>query len=139
MFEHTIKVHGFHLDLYQHVNNARYLEFLEDARWAMFEQCALVPLMVERALGAHIVHMDLSFKAPATLYDTLKITSYVSRIGNKSYVIRQEIVNQKTDTLVLEANITSCIVDNNTKKSIVIEGEVLEGIKFFQQDQVSTS
>ena len=24
-----IKVRGFHLDVYQHVNNARYLEFLE--------------------------------------------------------------------------------------------------------------
>ena len=28
-----IKVRGFHLDVYQHVNNARYLEFLEEARW----------------------------------------------------------------------------------------------------------
>ena len=28
-----IKVRGYHLDGYQHVNNARYLEFLEEARW----------------------------------------------------------------------------------------------------------
>ena len=35
---HTpIKVRGYHLDLYGHVNNARYLEFLEEARWAYFE------------------------------------------------------------------------------------------------------
>lgn len=27
-----IKVRGYHLDVYQHVNNARYLEFLEEAR-----------------------------------------------------------------------------------------------------------
>lgn len=26
-----IKVRGYHLDVYQHVNNARYLEFLEEA------------------------------------------------------------------------------------------------------------
>ena len=25
-----IKVRGYHLDVYQHVNNARYLEFLEE-------------------------------------------------------------------------------------------------------------
>ncbi|WP_193386247.1 acyl-CoA thioesterase, partial [Yersinia pestis] len=31
---HThIKVRGFHIDVFQHVNNARYLEFLEEARW----------------------------------------------------------------------------------------------------------
>ncbi len=29
---HThIKVRGFHIDVFQHVNNARYLEFLEEA------------------------------------------------------------------------------------------------------------
>ena len=28
-----IKVRGYHLDVYQHVNNARYTEFLEEARW----------------------------------------------------------------------------------------------------------
>ena len=35
--ETIIKVHGYHLDVYQHVNNARYLEFLEEARWNALE------------------------------------------------------------------------------------------------------
>ena len=39
MNHHTyIKVRGYHLDGYQHVNNARYLEFLEEARWGYLEQ-----------------------------------------------------------------------------------------------------
>ncbi len=32
----TIRIRGYHLDGYGHVNNARYLEFLEEARWAYF-------------------------------------------------------------------------------------------------------
>ena len=28
-----LTVRGFHCDMFAHVNNARYLEFLEDARW----------------------------------------------------------------------------------------------------------
>ena len=28
-----IVIRGYHLDAYRHVNNARYLEFLEEARW----------------------------------------------------------------------------------------------------------
>ena len=32
-----IRVRGYHLDLYGHVNNARYLEFLEEARWDLFD------------------------------------------------------------------------------------------------------
>ena len=33
----NIKVRGYHLNLFRHVNNARYLEFLEDARWSILE------------------------------------------------------------------------------------------------------
>lgn len=33
-----IKVRGYHLDLFQHVNNARYLEFMEEGRWAFFDE-----------------------------------------------------------------------------------------------------
>ena len=36
MHESEVRVRGFHVDVYQHVNNARYLEFLEDARWHFF-------------------------------------------------------------------------------------------------------
>ena len=35
-----IPVRGYHLDVYGHVNNARYLEFLEEARWAYFGEHA---------------------------------------------------------------------------------------------------
>jgi len=37
MIKTKIKVYGYHLDMYGHVNNARYLEFLETARWQLIE------------------------------------------------------------------------------------------------------
>lgn len=36
--EIKIKIRGYHTDSYQHVNNARYLEFLEEARWQIVEE-----------------------------------------------------------------------------------------------------
>lgn len=30
----ALRVRGYHLDGYGHVNNARYLEFMEEGRWA---------------------------------------------------------------------------------------------------------
>lgn len=32
-----LTVRNYHLDGYGHVNNARYLEFLEEARWAFLK------------------------------------------------------------------------------------------------------
>ncbi|MEK9712132.1 MAG: thioesterase family protein, partial [Thalassolituus sp.] len=33
-----IRVRGYHLDVYQHVNNGRYMEFIEEARWAFMDE-----------------------------------------------------------------------------------------------------
>lgn len=33
-----LTVRNYHLDGYGHVNNARYLEFLEEARWTFFQE-----------------------------------------------------------------------------------------------------
>jgi len=30
-----IKVRGYHMDFYGHINNARYLELLEEGRWSL--------------------------------------------------------------------------------------------------------
>ena len=39
MVVHTeIMVRGYHLDMFGHVNNARYLEFLEEGRWTFFDK-----------------------------------------------------------------------------------------------------
>ena len=39
---HRILVHNCHLDGYGHVNNARYLEFLEQARWTYFRRAGVL-------------------------------------------------------------------------------------------------
>ena len=44
MHQTVVRVRGYHLDVFQHVNNARYLEFLEEARWSYFEDTGLTPL-----------------------------------------------------------------------------------------------
>ena len=46
-----IKVRGYHLDVYQHVNNARYLEFLEEARWDGLESTSTLTTAARLCLG----------------------------------------------------------------------------------------
>lgn len=38
-----LTVRNYHLDGYGHVNNARYLEFLEEARWAFLRNTVYCP------------------------------------------------------------------------------------------------
>ena len=46
-----IKVRGYHVDIYGHVNNARYVEFLEEARWAFAEDSLDLAQWQEQGIG----------------------------------------------------------------------------------------
>ena len=125
MFEYDIKVRGFHLDLYQHVNNARYLEFLEESRWAMFENQPLIKTLMAKNLSLQIVNININYKASAVLGDTITVQNTVERIGNKSCTFLQKIINKEKDTEIIEAQVTFCLVDGAQHKAVPIDDEAL--------------
>jgi thioesterase-3 len=114
----TIKVRGYHLDMFRHVNNARYLEFLEEGRWAFFEEN---PQFSEffKSTDFTVVNINISYRNPAAAGDTS-----LSRIGAKSGILRQEIFMQGTHTLVSEADVTFVMVDQMTKKARPFAGDL---------------
>jgi len=118
-----IKVRGYHIDLYGHVNNTRYLEFLEEARWTIKEK--YFDFMHEHAkgLGIVVVSNHIDYHHAATLGDALEIRTCISRIGNKSAVFRHEIYLADTDTLVVDAEVTFVIMDFNTGRAIPLSEE----------------
>lgn len=59
-----IKVRGYHLDFYGHVNNARCLELLEEARWRMVEDSASLRDWHARGLAFAIVDLKTQKAVP---------------------------------------------------------------------------
>jgi len=120
-----IKVRGYHLDIYQHVNNARYLEFLEEARWAYLEDCGDVDYFTSQRLAWVIVNININYRNAATNGQTLQIATQFSKIGGKSAVIHQVVTVAGTDTVVADADITFVCLDQHSGKAVAIEGELL--------------
>ncbi|WP_024333790.1 acyl-CoA thioesterase [Desulfotignum balticum] len=106
-----IKVRGYHTDLYQHVNNARYLEFLEEARWQLMETHLDVNAFTGGKLSFFIVNINISYRSPARVGDIIQIRSGLKKTGNKSAVIRQQILNKTTGTVSVDADVTFVIAD----------------------------
>ena len=121
-----IKVRGFHLDVYQHVNNARYLEFLEEARWAYLEESGDIEYFQSLGLAWVIVNININYRAAATMGQTLEIKTQLSRVGGKSAVFHQEIRVQDTEIVVADANMTFVVMDQKTGKAIAIDGPLKE-------------
>lgn len=121
MKETIIKVHGYHLDVYQHVNNARYLEFLEEARWNALEDGDLVSTLQQNNWGFAVVNINIAFRRAAVLGDVLVIKTQHDRFGNRSAVLKQTIINQATGKVVSEAEVTYTIFDMTTNKALPLD------------------
>ena len=126
-----IKVRGYHLDVYGHVNNARYLEFLEEARWAMFEDKVDLIAWQTRGLAFFVVNINISYRKPAAIGQVLQIRSFLSRMSKNSAVIRQEVYLKESETLVADADITFVIADSQQGKSLPLTGDLARELEVF--------
>ena len=114
MAENTIKitVRGYHLDGYNHINNARYLEFLEEARWQYFDNLENYSLS-DLPWAFVIVNININYRYPATAGNELHISTTLESIGEKSVVFAQEI-KLADGKPVVDAKVTFVILDKKT-------------------------
>ncbi|MDR3410504.1 MAG: acyl-CoA thioesterase [Formivibrio sp.] len=120
-----IKVRGYHLDLYGHVNNARYLEFLEEARWALLEDGDLDWFM-QQGYALVISRIDIRYLRPAGMGDMLKIETNLERLLPRSGVIRQRVLKKETGKLVAEAEVTFAVVHPDKPGALPMTDQIAE-------------
>jgi thioesterase-3 len=133
--EPEIKIRGYHVDFYSHLNNARYLEFLEEGRWQLFEDYLPKDFFSSGKYSFYVVNINISYLGQAKLHDTIIIKSGLERFGNKSAAFRQQIINKHTKEVLADAEITF-VVAQKEGKAIKIENEIkeiLSKIPFFKK------
>ncbi|MFO8009185.1 MAG: thioesterase family protein [Dehalococcoidia bacterium] len=119
-----IKVRGYHVDIYGHVNNARYLEFLEEARWEFAEGTLDLRKWQGQGIGFSVVNININYRKPAFIGDVLEIQTGVAHLGRASGTIHQKIFRGETDEPVADADVKFVMVDSATGKAIPMEGEI---------------
>ncbi|BBQ85013.1 MULTISPECIES: YbgC/FadM family acyl-CoA thioesterase [Enterobacteriaceae] len=124
-----IKVRGYHLDVYQHVNNARYLEFLEEARWDGLENSAGFQWMSAHHIAFVVVNININYRRPAVLGDVLTVTSKVEQLNGKSGVLSQVVTLDPEGQVVADALITFVCIDLKTQKALALEGELRQHLE----------
>jgi thioesterase-3 len=124
-----LKVRGYHLDLFGHVNNARYLEFLEEGRWAAFKEAVDLQQLAAKGYAFTVVNINISYRRPALMNHVLSIETAVAQLNRRSGVIHQVVKLKGTDTLIADADVTFVIVDAKTQKAAPLEGDLMEMLK----------
>ena len=123
-----IKVRGYHADFYGHVNNARYLEFFEEDRWANLEEKIDLRSWAAKGLIFLVVNINVNYRRAVPVGETLLVSTDVAKIGSRSVVLKQEIVFKNSKKVAADALITFVIADKSGK-AVSIEGEMLSEIE----------
>lgn len=128
-YKFPIKVRGHHIDVYQHVNNAVYLTFLEDARWEMFDQSQALAWMEERDLGFVVVNINIDYHAAAYMNDDIEVHTEFQPItqGKRSGKLEQTIY--RGDKRLAKAAITYVCIDLKKERALPLEGELYQRIE----------
>lgn len=108
----TIRVRWADMDAYQHVNNAVYLNYLEEAR-----DMVMVGLFGEEALDFVLAHVDIDFRDEVTQDDgEVTVLSRVVGYGRSS-VRSREIVRKSHGALAAEGGAVVVPRDTTTGRS----------------------
>lgn len=119
-FETTLKVRSYECDLYGHVNNATFLNYLEYARVEFLNEMGF-DLGSLKKLGflLPIVKIEIEYKDAVFAGEQLKITICWLHRGRSSSTFKQEIFRVSDDKPVSRAFVT-WVVTNLEGKPISI-------------------
>lgn len=129
MHTYPLTVVADDLDNLGHVNNARYLDYLERGRtqWyddaELVERCAEAEQISRGTLGTVVVNVNIDFRAECTTGDVLEVRTLPARVGSKSLAVRQQIVKDNGE-LAAEATVTSVVMNLGTRKSVALPESV---------------
>tara|TARA_B100001109_G_C18858729_1_gene472937 strand:+ start:2663 stop:3100 length:438 start_codon:yes stop_codon:yes gene_type:complete len=134
-FRHLTKmnVRFMDLDALHHVNNARYLNFLEEARIA-YSQDVLGLFRDIKQLNVVVARIEIDFIKPILFGEEVVIHTRVFRMGTKSFDFECVVCAQKNEKEVIAARAIQTLVtfDPKTQKSIEIPEEVREKVSNYE-------
>ena len=125
-----IPVRSTEVDFLGHVNNAKYLEYMEWGRedWYSQADCSFEKL-ADRGLGTATVNITINYRNECGLGDVLIVKTRPVKVGNSSFVLLQELFKKESGVKVSDAHVTTVLMDLKTRKSIPIPPDLLKHLR----------
>ncbi|MDY0110633.1 MAG: thioesterase family protein [Candidatus Krumholzibacteria bacterium] len=134
VFSTEIKIRGYHLDGYGHVNNARWVELLEEARWRWLDDNLDLAAWDAIDQGIAVVSLSVNYRKPAHMHDRLEFRCWTGKLGGRSAVCRQEAYRVATGERLVDADVTFLLIDRKTGRPRPLAGEVREMLVRYLDD-----
>jgi acyl-CoA thioester hydrolase len=136
IFTHQLEVRFRDCDAMGHVNNAVYLTYLEQARFAHWRANGLGGHTLDSAPaddggpaipGVIVARVEIDYRRAAKHGDVLRVHLGVAAIGRSSFTYEYEIVDA-TETLIANARTVIVRFDYAAGRSVPISDEMKEAL-----------
>jgi thioesterase-3 len=115
-----IIVRSTDIDVLGHVNNAKYLEYLEWGREELYEKLGLAyESFLELGVQTVIVNININYRKECKQGEHLTIVTSPERLGRTSFVLLQEIVNAKNE-IVADAKVTTVTIGVESRSPVPV-------------------
>ncbi|MAZ39586.1 MAG: hypothetical protein CMF49_05640 [Legionellales bacterium] len=103
---------GQHIDVFGHMNHAKYVEIFEEARWHL---CAdLLNELKKIDLAFVVVNLNIDYKCPANCQDWVTIDARLTKINNSSLVMQQTMLNKQSQIVLSTISLTLALINIKT-------------------------
>ena len=127
MFDLKLSVRGYELDSYNHVNNAVYLNYFEQARWEIFQKLDLINYFRINHLFLVVTEMEVRYSRETKLFDELLIRTKVEKVA-PYLVFYHKMFLDGTKVKVCSATVKTLLTDKE-KHTIDIPEDFLLKLK----------
>ncbi|GAB4580593.1 MAG: thioesterase family protein [Anaerolineales bacterium] len=131
-FYHPIEVRYADIDAQGHVNNAKYLTYMEQARMAYFLHLGIWDGSSFVEIGTILAQNLVNYLAPIRLLQPVRAGVRVSRLGNKSLTMAYSLEDTQTRQVLATGESVIVTYDYRTHTSIPIPAHWRKAITEFE-------
>ena len=130
-FEKTLTVLENDLDDLHHVNNVRYVQWIQDISKEHWQTCA--PSEMQEGVVWVVMNHNISYKSAAFLGDVIRVHTHISESRGATSIREVEMYNAKTNLLLLRSKTEWCLLNKETLRPIRINDSIK---KVFSKENV---
>ncbi len=122
LFKLDIEVRWRDLDAFNHVNNASYLGYIEEARVRWFK--SLSEDWAGEKAAPILAAINVNYRKPVGWPETLRVELFAERIGNKSLTLGHRILSATLDDVLYVDGHTVLVWINSEGHSVMLPDTV---------------
>jgi thioesterase-3 len=128
IFETELKVRPDDIDMFNHVHNSKYFDYVLAARYEQMEKFYNMPMeeFLKSGFGWVVRTAYVDFKRPLILGDVVKVRTGILTMNDKGCRVQFEIENARTGKIASDGWFDYVMIDTSTGKGARVSEEMIK-------------